>query len=117
MGAALVLLVGLLGRRVGDERVGLLAAGIAALYPLLVALDGAVRSESLYAPLIAGLLLATYRLVDRPSARRAVAVGGLIGLAALTRSDALLLGVLLLVAAANRLPSGARLRPIAVAAV
>jgi 4-amino-4-deoxy-L-arabinose transferase-like glycosyltransferase len=117
MGAALVLAVGLLGRRVGGERVGLLAAGIAALYPLLVALDGAVRSESLYAPLIAGLLLATYRLVDRPSAWRAVAVGGLIGLAALTRSEALLLGVLLLATAAYRLPSGARLRPIAVAAV
>src|SRR3954453_7089241 len=103
MGAALVLLVGLLGRRVGGERVGLLAAGIAALYPLLVVLDGAVRSESLYAPLIAALLLATYRLVDRPSAWRAVAVGALIGLAVLVRSEALILGVLLLATAMYRL--------------
>jgi 4-amino-4-deoxy-L-arabinose transferase-like glycosyltransferase len=117
MGAALVLLAGLLGRRVGGERVGLLAAGIAALYPLLVVLDGAVRSESLYAPLVAALLLATYRLVDRPVAGRAVAVGALIGLAVLVRSEALLLGVLLLVIAMIRLPSGARVRLTALAAL
>jgi 4-amino-4-deoxy-L-arabinose transferase-like glycosyltransferase len=117
MGAALVAGVGLLGRRVGGERVGLLAAAIAAVYPLLVVLDGSLRSESLYAPLIAFLLLATYRLVDRPGAGRAAVVGVLIGLAVLVRSEALLLGVLLLVMAAARAPSRGRLRPIAVAAV
>jgi 4-amino-4-deoxy-L-arabinose transferase-like glycosyltransferase len=117
MGAVLVAGAGLLGRRVGGERAGLLAAGIAALYPLLVVLDGAVRSESLYAALIAWLLLAAYRLVDRPSAWRAVAVGALIGLTVLVRSEALLLGVLLLATALYRLPSGERLRPIALAAV
>jgi 4-amino-4-deoxy-L-arabinose transferase-like glycosyltransferase len=117
MGAVLVAGAGLLGRRVGGERVGLLAAGIAALYPLIVVLDGAVRSESLYAALIAWLLLAAYRLVDRPSAWRAVAVGALIGLTVLVRSEALLLGVLLLATALYRLPSGQRLRPIALAAV
>jgi dolichyl-phosphate-mannose-protein mannosyltransferase len=117
MGAALVVAVGLLGRRVGGERVGLLAAAIAALYPLLVVLDGSVRSESLYAPLVAGLLLGVYRLTDRPSVWRAVAVGAVLGLAVLVRSEAVLLGVLLLAAAAARLPSGQRLRPIVVAAV
>jgi 4-amino-4-deoxy-L-arabinose transferase-like glycosyltransferase len=117
MGAALVLLVGLLGRRVGGERVGLLAAAIAALYPLLVVLDGAVRSESLYAPLVAGLLLATYRLVDRPGAGRAVAVGAVLGLAVLVRSEAVLLGLLVLAAVAIRLPPGRRLSSIALAAV
>ena len=117
MGAALVVGVGLLGRRVGGERAGLLAAAIAAVYPLLVVLDGSLRSESLYAPLIAFLLLATYRLVDRPGVGRAVVVGAVLGLAALTRSEALLLGVLLLVAAAARLPSGGRLRPVAVVGV
>src|SRR5438105_11717167 len=67
MGAALVTIVGLLGRRVAGERVGLVAAAIAAGYPLLVALDGSVRSESLYAPLIALALLAAHRLLDRPT--------------------------------------------------
>jgi 4-amino-4-deoxy-L-arabinose transferase-like glycosyltransferase len=103
MGAALVAGVGLLGRRVGGERVGLIAATIAALYPLLVVLDGSIRSESLYAPLIAFLLLAAYRLVDQPSVWRAVAMGLLVGAAALTRSEALLLGGLLLVVVAWRL--------------
>ncbi|MEA2429965.1 MAG: hypothetical protein QOI19_438 [Thermoleophilaceae bacterium] len=117
MGAALVVGVGLLGRRVGGERVGLLAAAIAAVYPALVVLDGSLRSESLYAPLIAFLLLAAYRLVDRPSTRRALAVGALIGLTVLVRSEAVLLGVLLLVTAMKQLPSGARLRRTAVAVV
>ncbi|MEA2467905.1 MAG: hypothetical protein QOJ57_2031 [Thermoleophilaceae bacterium] len=118
MGAALVAGVGLLGRRVGgSERVGLIAAAIAAAYPLLVVLDGSVRSESLYAPLIAFTLLAAYRLVDRPSLGRAAVLGALIGLATLTRSEALLLGVLVLAATAWKLGAGARLRPTATAAL
>src|SRR4051794_6808198 len=118
MGAALVAGVGLLGRRVGgSERVGLIAAGIAAVYPLFVVLDGAVRSESLYAPLVAFLLLATYRLVDQPSTGRAVAVGVLLGACVLTRSEAVLLGAFLLAMVGFRLPSGSRFRPIAGAAL
>jgi 4-amino-4-deoxy-L-arabinose transferase-like glycosyltransferase len=110
MGAVLVVAVGLLGRRVGGERVGLMAAGLAAVYPLLVALDGSLRSESLYAPLIAFTLLAAYRLVDRPGFGRAALLGALVGLAALTRSEALLLGGLLLVLVALRLPRPAGLK-------
>src|SRR5215213_1196426 len=44
MGAALVAGLGLLGRRVGGERAGLLAAALGALYPMLWVLDGSVRS-------------------------------------------------------------------------
>src|SRR4051794_7947665 len=111
MGAALVAGVGLLGRRVGgSERVALIAAGIAAVYPLFVVLDGSVRSESLYAPLVAGMVLATYRIVDRPSAWRAVTFGALLAAAVLTRSEAVLLGLLLLVMAGVRMPRGQRLR-------
>jgi 4-amino-4-deoxy-L-arabinose transferase-like glycosyltransferase len=117
MGAALVVGVGLLGRRVGGERAGLVAAAIAALYPLLVGLDGAVRSESLYAPLIAFALLAAYRLVDRPALGRAALLGALLGAAALTRSEAVLLLVVVLAVAARLLPRGARARALAVAAV
>jgi 4-amino-4-deoxy-L-arabinose transferase-like glycosyltransferase len=110
MGFALVLGVGLLGRRVGGPRVGLVAAAVAAVYPLLVVLDGAVRSESLFAPLIAFTLLAAYRLIDRPGFGRAAVLGLLVGLAALTRSEALLLGGLLLVLVALRLPRPAGLK-------
>jgi 4-amino-4-deoxy-L-arabinose transferase-like glycosyltransferase len=90
LGATTVALLGLLGRRVGGDRVGLVAAAIAALYPILVAADGALLTETLYGPLLAGTLLCAYRLLDEPRPRWAVALGALIGLAALTRSEALL---------------------------
>src|SRR6476661_5409288 len=41
LGGVTIVLVALIGRRVGGERVGLAAAAIAALYPLLIAADGA----------------------------------------------------------------------------
>jgi hypothetical protein len=52
-------------------------------------------SEWLYGLLVAAALLAALRLHERRSAGRAAALGALIGLAALTRSEALLLIVLL----------------------
>ncbi len=95
IGTTTVLLVGLLGRRIGGAVVGLVAAGLAAIYPMLIAADGSFRSESLYALLITATLLAAYALHDRPDKRRALACGVLIGLATLTRSEALVLVLLL----------------------
>jgi 4-amino-4-deoxy-L-arabinose transferase-like glycosyltransferase len=95
LGTGTVAAIGFLGRRVAGVRAGLIAAAIAAVYPMLIALDGSVRSESLYALLIALALLAAYRLTDQPSARRAALLGLAIGLAALTRGEALALVVLL----------------------
>jgi 4-amino-4-deoxy-L-arabinose transferase-like glycosyltransferase len=91
LGTVLIVAVGVLGRRVGGPRAGLAAAGVAAVYPAFIALDGSVRGESLYAPLIAFALLAAYRLRERPDARRAAELGAIVGLAALTRSEAVLL--------------------------
>jgi 4-amino-4-deoxy-L-arabinose transferase-like glycosyltransferase len=95
-GGAAVVLIGLLGRRVSGPRVGLIAAVIGAVYPALWMLDASLRSESLYLPLVALVLLLAYGLRDRPGWRRAALLGGAIGLAALTRSEALLLVPLLL---------------------
>ncbi|HEX8743150.1 MAG TPA: glycosyltransferase family 39 protein [Thermoleophilaceae bacterium] len=97
MGAAAVALIGLLGRRVGGDRVGLVAAAVASVYPALVMLDFSLRSESLYVPLVALCLLAAYRLADGPSPRRAALLGLAVGLAALTRGEAVLLLALLAV--------------------
>jgi Dolichyl-phosphate-mannose-protein mannosyltransferase len=94
-GTAAVALVGLVGRRIGGDRVGLVAAGLAAVYPLLITTDGAVLSETLYVPLVALCLLAGYGLRDRPSIASAVWLGAAIAAATLTRSEALLLLVLL----------------------
>jgi 4-amino-4-deoxy-L-arabinose transferase-like glycosyltransferase len=93
LGAAGVVLIGLLGRRVGGSGVGLLAAALAAVYPALWMLDASLRSESLYLPLIALVLLLAY---DVTGFRRAALLGAALGLAALTRSEALLLVPLLL---------------------
>jgi 4-amino-4-deoxy-L-arabinose transferase-like glycosyltransferase len=95
LGACTIVLVGLLGRRAGGERLGLLAAALCAVYPLMIAVDGALMSETLYGPLIAMVLLAAWRLIDRPGPWIALATGAAIALAALTRSEALLLLVVL----------------------
>jgi hypothetical protein len=103
-----VILIGLLGRRVAGARVGLIAAGLAAVYPQLVMVDGTVITEALYAPLVAGILLLTYRLLDHPGLWSAAFLGAAIGAATLTRSEAIFLVVLLAlpaaVAAGRRVP-------------
>jgi len=102
LGTAAVVLIGLLGRRIGGPRVGLLAAGIAAIYPQLVMVDGTVVTESLYAPVIALALLLAYRLIDRTTGGtilRAALLGAVIGVATLTRSEGALLYALLVVPA------------------
>jgi 4-amino-4-deoxy-L-arabinose transferase-like glycosyltransferase len=104
-----VALLGLLGRRVAGPRSGLIAAGLAAIYPGFFMLAGVAMTESLYIPLIALTLLATYALIDRPSVRLAALLGALIGLTILDRSEAVLLLPLLALAVAVRLP-GARER-------
>jgi 4-amino-4-deoxy-L-arabinose transferase-like glycosyltransferase len=112
IGATLVIALGLLGRRVAGPRAGLVAAALGAVYPALVTFGGGVRSESLYAPLLAFTLLAAYRLRDRPGYARAALLGVIVGLATLTRSEAVVLVVLAPIAAA-----GVRRRALAVCVV
>jgi hypothetical protein len=95
LGALTIVLVGLVARRLAGDVAGLSAAAIAAIYPPLVMNDAVLLSESLTGPTVAGSLLAALHLRDRPTAWRALLLGGLIGLAALNRSEALLLVVLL----------------------
>ena len=104
-GGGTVLAVGLLGRRLGTPRAGLIAAGLAALYPTMIAADGALMTESLYGVLVGFALLAAYRLVEAPGLGWAGVVGLLTGLAALARGEGLLLLPLLLVPLVRR-PGG-----------
>jgi 4-amino-4-deoxy-L-arabinose transferase-like glycosyltransferase len=106
-GAGTIAVVGLLGRRVAGERVGLIAAGIAAVYPTLIAADGALMTESLFG-LFSGLsLLLAYRLLDAPTVGRALALGAALGIAAHARAEALLLLVLVLLPVLRK-PGGVR---------
>ena len=91
VGTVTVVLVGLLARRVAGDRAGLVAAALAAVYPLLWLADGSLMSESLYGPLIVAVLLAAYAYFDARTVRRVAVLGALIALAALTRGEALLL--------------------------
>jgi 4-amino-4-deoxy-L-arabinose transferase-like glycosyltransferase len=96
VGGATIVCAGLLGRRAGSSRAGLLACGVA-VYPVFVAMDGSLMSEPPYALAIALCLVLAFRLIDRPTSRRAAVLGLAIGLAALVRGEALGLLVVLLV--------------------
>ena len=90
IGTITVVLIGLLGRRVATPATGLVAAALAAVYPMLWAADLSLMSETLYGALLVAALLAA-------TSRRPVVLGVLLGLAALTRGEALALLVLLVV--------------------
>jgi 4-amino-4-deoxy-L-arabinose transferase-like glycosyltransferase len=72
----------------------------------MIGADGSLMSEGLYTLLIAAALLAALRLRDRPDARSAALLGGAVALAALTRSEALLLFPLLVLPIALTRPAG-----------
>ena len=95
IGSLTVGAVGLAGRRIGGARVGLIAAGIAALYPGLWVYERAVLSETLLLLGIAIVILLGYRFRARPSARSAAVLGIVCGLLALTRSEQILVFVAL----------------------
>ena len=94
-GALGIVLMGLLGRRIGGPRVGVAAAALTAIYPVFITADGALLSETLFTPVLAATLLVAYRVRDHGSWPLAAALGALVALCALTRSEALALIVLL----------------------
>jgi 4-amino-4-deoxy-L-arabinose transferase-like glycosyltransferase len=95
VGTATVVLVGLAGRLLGGERLGLIAAGVAAVYPMLWLADGSLMSETTYAFFITAALVCALGYRRTPSPARAAGLGALIALAALTRGEGLALLVLL----------------------
>jgi len=109
VGAAVIVVVGLLGRRVGGDPVGLVAAGATALFPSFIAADGSLMSETLYGGLVGAVLLAALRLRERPSLPRAAVMGAAVGLAALTRAEAVALLVILVLPLILRLEPRRRL--------
>ena len=103
IGAGTVVLIGLLGRRLGGDRCGLVAGAIAACYPMLFLGEATLMAESLSVPLATAVVLLAYRVIDKPAIARAVALGAGLGLLTLARAEGLLLGVVLLIGLAWRL--------------
>src|SRR3954470_7273355 len=87
LGAATIVLLGLVARRIGGPRLGLIAAALIAFNPVQWRWDTHVLSEPLYAALLALLLLTAYWARERPTPRRAAVLGLVAGLAALTRPE------------------------------
>lgn len=106
-GAGTLVTIGAITRRLAGNRAALIAVALGAAYPVLIAADGALMSESLFGFLVALTLLAALRLRDEPSVGRAVALGAVAGLAAQTRGEALFLLPLVLVPALRR-PGGVK---------
>lgn len=96
LGVLSVLLLYLLVARAHSRRLGLWAAGIAAVTPMLIALNGTLLSESLFIPLVLGMLLCVVLAREHGGYRWAVAAGVLLGAAVLTRTNGLSLCLVLL---------------------
>ena len=94
IGTGTIAAVGFLGRRVATERAGLIAAGVAALYPNFWANDGLAQSETPLLLAIAVTMLVAYRFWRRPTWRVAAAFGAAVGISALIHPEMILLGPL-----------------------
>ncbi len=109
LGALGVVVIGLLGRAVAGDRVGLLTAAIAAIYPNLWISNGIVMADTLAVLSVALALLFTYRLLRAPGWGNAAALGLICGLCVLTRGE-LTLFIPMLAAPAVLLAKGATWR-------
>jgi len=90
-GVLVVVVVALLARRLAGDRAGLLAGAAVAIYPNLFIIDGTLWPEGLYTAIVGFALLMAYAWRDEPTTRRAALLGAAVGLAVLTRGEALLL--------------------------
>lgn len=96
VGTATVVLIGLLGRRLAGDTAGLIAAGLAAIYPMLWQSDAALMSETLFAFLVIAMLGLAYRAIRAPSLVSFAVLGGVAGLATLTRSEGAILALVMI---------------------
>jgi len=100
LGLPAVVLMGLLGRRLGSmglvsggqasERLGLVAAAITATYAFVWVNDGLIVSETAAIAAAAGTMLVGVDFWHSPTRRRAAVLGLVGGLAALTRAELVL---------------------------
>ncbi|MEX0768105.1 MAG: glycosyltransferase family 39 protein [Microthrixaceae bacterium] len=96
LGTASVAVIAFLGRRLGGVRVGVIAAFIAAVYPNMWINDGMLMVETVFILATAVSLLATYRYLTQPNRRDLLLLSLALTVAAMTRPEAILLFVLLL---------------------
>jgi MYXO-CTERM domain-containing protein len=116
LGAASIGVAGLAGREIGSrgaqggERLGLIAAVLVAVYPNTFRYDGMLLSESMVILTVLVTVWLAYRYWHRPGRWRMVAVGAMVGLGALSRSELVLLVPLLVMPLALFTPGASRRR-------
>lgn len=88
-GALTPVVVYFLGRRLSDERGGIVAASVAAAYPFLMYFDNELLITSLIVLLDALLVLALLRADEHPSWLRWLGAGALLGLSSIARPNVL----------------------------
>ncbi len=106
IGTLNVLLIGLLGRRLGGDSAGLVAALFAALYPNLWVNDGLLFAETIAITTVIGSMLCALRCAKASGSGNYLLLGATIALAALTRAELLLLAPLLVIPLAARRRDG-----------
>ena len=97
LGLVTLVLVADVGRRLGGRWVGLVAGGLVALHPALWVNDVVLMSEAIYQPLAALVVWTGYRFWCRRTLPSACLLGLACGLAALSRTEGALLGVMVAV--------------------
>jgi 4-amino-4-deoxy-L-arabinose transferase-like glycosyltransferase len=115
LGLVAVLFVGLIARRIWGPKAGILAMGIAAVYPPLITVGDALLSESLFTCLVLAGVWSVLKYRSSPRIGWLLAAGALAGLAALTRTNGIVVLVALIAGVA--LPRRPRRRQLADAAV
>jgi 4-amino-4-deoxy-L-arabinose transferase-like glycosyltransferase len=90
LGVVSIAIIGLLGRRLANERAGLIAAFLASIYVYIWINDALVMSETIAITATAALLLLTYRYVSDSSRRNLVFLGLIAGVTVMTRAELLL---------------------------
>jgi 4-amino-4-deoxy-L-arabinose transferase-like glycosyltransferase len=96
LGALTILLIYEIGYHSFDESVALLAAAIYALWPTALLYSAELGSEPLYAFLFCWFIFGVLKFAKQPSWRKAIAAGLLAGLAMLTRSNGVLMVMLVI---------------------
>jgi 4-amino-4-deoxy-L-arabinose transferase-like glycosyltransferase len=91
LGVAACVLGAQIARRLAGDRAGLVAGLVLAVDPLLLAANATLESETLFTALLLAALLAVLRAREAGSWRWTAAAGVLVGAAALTRTNALVL--------------------------
>jgi 4-amino-4-deoxy-L-arabinose transferase-like glycosyltransferase len=97
LGSTTAVLVGIAGRQIVSDRVGIVAGTIVAVYPGFWLYERNLNAETIVFPLIAIVVILAYRYRERPGWGLAIALGIALGVLTLSRSEQVLLIPLLLV--------------------